>query len=234
MFDLIAFDADDTLWDNEVAFAETQDKLRELLSPYMERPLTTDDLYAREQRNLEYFGYGIKGFALSMIETAVELTEGRIRGTDVQAIIELAKGMLTRPIRLLEHAEEAVTALVESHRLMLITKGDLLEQESKIARSGMAGYFEIIEIISEKNQEIYQRLFERHAVDARRVLMVGNSLRSDILPVVALGAQAVHIPYKITWVHETAHPEANADHKYYELEHIGLLPDLVKQLEQDS
>ncbi|MGB8644333.1 MAG: HAD family hydrolase [Anaerolineae bacterium] len=231
MFDLIAFDADDTLWDNEGAFAETQDRLRELLAPYLDTPLTTGDLYAREQRNLALFGYGVKGFALSMIETAIELTGGRVTGADIQVIVDLAKGMLTRPIRLLEQVEPTIATLAASHRLMLITKGDLFEQETKIARSGLADYFTHVEIVSEKNELVYRRLFDKHGIDVRRVLMVGNSLRSDVLPIVALGGCAVHIPYALTWVHELAHPDIGAVRNYHELEHIGQLPTLIQQLE---
>ncbi len=230
-FELIAFDADDTLWDNEVAYVESQDKLRDLLMPYLGRPLTTDDLYAREQQNLALFGYGIKGFALSMIETAIQLSGGKMTGSDIQRIIDLAKGMLTRPIRLLEHTERAISQLAQTHRLMLITKGDLFEQETKIARSGVADYFQFIEIVSEKNEEVYRRLFEKHGVDARRVLMIGNSLRSDILPVLALGGKAVYIPYALTWVHETRHSGAPDGQSYEELEHIGMLPELVEKLQ---
>lgn len=231
MFEIIALDADDTLWDNELLFARTQDRLRDLLAPYLGSPLTTEDLYAREQRNLGYFGYGVKGFGLSMIETAVELTDGRISGRDIAAIIDLVREQLNHPVELLEFAEQAVSEMAQTHILMLITKGDLLEQERKIERSGLARYFKFIEIVSEKSAETYRRLFERHGVSPAHVLMVGNSIRSDILPVLEIGAQAVYIPYAITWVHEASLPETARHEGYYQLENIGQLPRLVARLE---
>lgn len=223
MFDVIAFDADDTLWHNETLFTVTQDSYRELLTPYLQRPWTGEELYATELRNLQHFGYGIKGFTLSMIETAIELTGGQVPARIVQQIIDLGKAMLSAPVELLDHVAEVIPALAEPHRLLLITKGDLFDQEAKIARSGLADYFRQIEIVSDKTTAIYRALLAKHGVAPERFLMVGNSLRSDILPVLALGARAVYIPYHVTWAHEQVAREALPP-GLVELEHIGQLP----------
>ncbi len=229
MFDIIAFDADDTLWHNEVLYTTTQDRYKQLLSNYLSVEVIDQKLYETEMRNLGYFGYGIKGFTLSMIETAVELTEGRIQGREIQAIITLGKEMLKAPVQLLAYVEETVARLAASYPLMVITKGDLFDQETKLARSGLADYFSHIEIVSEKDQQLYQALLDKHQLDPRRFLMVGNSLKSDILPVVALGAWAVHIPYHTTWVHEVV-AQDQVSQNYFELEHMGQLPALLDKL----
>jgi len=228
MLDFIAFDADDTLWHNETIYSLTQDKLKRLLSKYRDIDTLEDDLYAVEGRNLQYFGYGIKSFTLSMIETAIELTDGQVQGRDIEKIITFAREMLETPTQLLEHVEEIIAALSKTHKLMIITKGDLFDQETKIAQSGLADYFTYIEIVSEKSPDTYKTLLNKHNINPSRFLMAGNSLRSDVLPVVEIGGQAVHIPYHITWQHETADSEAQAD--YFELEHIGLLPALIEKL----
>ncbi|MFL5805808.1 MAG: HAD family hydrolase [Roseiflexaceae bacterium] len=228
-FDIIAFDADDTLWHNETLFSMTQDKFQTLLARYAGAELALDTLYEIEIRNLETFGYGIKGFTLSMIEAAVELTHGQVVGQDIQQIIDFAREMLRAPVQLLDHVAELIPQLAETYTLMLITKGDLFDQESKIAQSGLADYFAHVEIVSDKRQDIYQALLRKHKIAPERFLMVGNSLRSDILPVVALGGAAVHIPYHLTWAHETVGGDAGAQ-QYFELEHIGLLPALLERL----
>jgi putative hydrolase of the HAD superfamily len=232
MFDLIAFDADDTLWHNESLYAEVQEKFARLLAPYQDAPVVAQRLNATEMRNLEYFGYGIKGFALSMVETAIELTDGQIPGRDIQLVINWIKAMLGAEVRLLEHAEEVVAKLSASHPLMIITKGDLRDQEVKIRRSGLAGYFRHVEVVSDKTSGSYAALLAKHQVVPSRFLMVGNSLRSDILPVVELGGRAVYIPYQITWAHEVVPLQPPGQQGYYELEHLGLLPALVSRLSQ--
>lgn len=232
MFEMIAFDADDTLWHNEVLYTTTQDRFKELLNGYLDTATIEQELYETEKRNLKLFGYGIKAFTLSMIETAIELTGGQIEGKDVQVIIDFAKEMLTTPVRLLEQAEDVVSQLANTHRLMLITKGDLFDQETKIARSGLADYFEYIEVVSEKSAEIYREILAKQEIEPQRFLMVGNSLRSDVLPVAAIGGMAVHIPYHTTWVHETVAGQEAANHHYHELQHIGQLPSLITSLSQ--
>lgn len=230
MFDIIAFDADDTLWHNEILYSMTQDKFKQLLSSYHPPEWIDQKLYETEMRNLHYFGYGIKGFTLSMIETAIELTEGRIQGKEIQEIIDFAKEMLRAEVQLLEYVEETITTLSRSFDLMLITKGDLFDQEIKIAHSGLADYFKYIEIISEKAEDSYKTILARYNIHPNRFIMVGNSLKSDILPVIALGGQAVHIPYQITWLHESIAADRVKQSNYFELKHIGLLPALIESL----
>jgi putative hydrolase of the HAD superfamily len=231
-FDVIAFDADDTLWHNERLYVATQGRFRALLGEYLDSAVIDARLYATEMRNLQHFGYGIKAFALSMIETAVELTEGRIEGRDVQRLIDMAREMLAADIELLDHAAETIARLSMTHPLMLITKGDLRDQEAKVARSGLSHYFRQIEIVSDKTPESYLALLHRHDIVAARFLMVGNSLRSDVLPVLALGASAVYVPHHLTWVHEVVPPPPAGHPGYYCLEDLGGLPSLIQQLEQ--
>jgi putative hydrolase of the HAD superfamily len=231
-FEVIAFDADDTLWHNERLYLSVQAKFKQLLAQYHSPEWIDERLYQAETRNLQHFGYGIKAFALSMIETAIELTEGRIAGSDIQIIINSAKEMLAAEIELLEHVAETIASLANNYPLMLLTKGDLRDQEQKIKRSGLARHFHHIEIVSDKSRESYDRLLRRYGIAPERFLMVGNSLRSDILPVLALGANAVYIPYPFTWVHEAAEPPPAEQPGYYELEHFGLLPGLLEELER--
>ena len=181
-------------------------------------------------RNLGYYGYGIKGFALSLIEAAIQLSEGRVQAAEIQQVLGLAKDMLGAKVHLLEHAGEAVARLAAMYPLMLITKGDLFDQETKLARSGLRPFFRHVEIVSDKTPERYADLLARYELDAARFLMVGNSLRSDILPVMALGGRAVYIPYHITWAHEQAPLPETDQRGYYELEHLGQLPALIERL----
>ena len=230
--DLIALDADDTLWHNETHYSRAQEQLASLLAPFLDGDQVRKELFETEMGNLAYFGYGIKSFALSMIETAVRVSGGRVSGRDIQQIVNLAKEMQQAPVHLLEHVEEVIPKLAATHSLMLITKGDLFDQQTKLARSGLASHFEYVEIVAEKTQDVYHTLLSGHGTAPQRFVMVGNSLRSDVLPVVRLGAHAVHIPYHITWAHEVVSVEAWEEDGYVELEHIGLLPEFVKQLEQ--
>ena len=229
-FDLIAFDADDTLWHNEPLYVEAQDKLKVLLSSYADGETVDQRLYQTEMSNLQYYGYGIKSFTLSMIETAVELTKGKIQGAEILQIVGFAKEMLTSEVQLLEHAEETVCGLARSHELMVITKGDLLDQQSKLSRSGIGNYFRHVEVVSQKTQSTYEALLTRYGIEPQRFLMVGNSLKSDILPVLALGGYAVYIPYHTTWAHETVDCQRAGHDGYYELEHLGQLPQLIERL----
>lgn len=226
----IAFDADDTLWHNESLFAVTQGKFRELLAPYSDAAQIDKQLFATETRNLAHFGYGIKGFTLSMVETAIELTGGRIGGQEIRQIIEWGRVMLASPVELLPGVEEVVATLGEAYPLLLITKGDLFDQESKLARSGLGGYFRHVEIVREKDAGVYRSILSKHGVTPGNFLMVGNSVRSDILPVLNIGGKAAHIPYAIVWQHEMAAlPEGGLD-GYYHLESMAALPALVAQL----
>jgi putative hydrolase of the HAD superfamily len=230
MIDVIAFDADDTLWHNETLYARAQDGLRALLSPYRDEAGVRKALYETEMANLHRYGYGIKSFALSMIETAIQVSEGRIGAGDIWQLIGLAQEMLEAPVELLEGVAEVVPALAADCRLMLVTKGDLRDQEVKLARSGLASYFWQVEIVREKSAGVYRGLLEKHAIAPERFLMVGNSLRSDVLPVVEIGGHAVHVPYHITWEHEHVAVVGDAVPGYAELEDIRLLPGYVESL----
>jgi len=229
--DVIAFDADDTLWHSEILYAAAQEEYRRLLAPYAEAETIDRVLHQTELRNLAIYGYGIKGFALSMIEAALELSRHQITGGEVQQVLDLAKQMLSTDVELLEGVAEVVAQLAQAYPLMLITKGDLVHQEAKIEGSGLKPYFRSIEIVADKTPQSYAALLARHHVEPSRFLMIGNSLRSDVLPVLAIGGQAVHVPYAITWAHEHVDVPADQQGRYHELEHIGLLPALVNQLE---
>jgi putative hydrolase of the HAD superfamily len=226
----IGFDADDTLWHNESLFAVTQGKFRGLLAPYADAEWIDKQLFATETRNLQHFGYGIKGFTLSMIETAIELTGGRIGGHEIGQIVDWGRTMLGSPVELLPGVEEVVAALGEQYPLLLITKGDLFDQESKLARSGLGGYFRHVEVVREKDAEIYATILKKHGVAPQEFLMVGNSVRSDILPVLTIGGKAAHIPYAITWQHEVAALPEERGNGYFHLESMAALPTLVAQL----
>jgi putative hydrolase of the HAD superfamily len=235
MLEMIAFDADDTLWHNETLYARAQERFKQLIMASRPGAAPQDaeqvrqKLYETEMRNLGQYGYGIKGFALSMFETALELTGDSITGQDIRRILDIAQHMLNADVELLEHARPTLATLSASYPLMLITKGDLFDQERKLARSGIASYFRFIEIVSDKTREAYQSILTRYQIAPARFLMVGNSLKSDVLPVVALGGRAVYIPYHITWAHEAV-VEVNAATGYVQLEHLGLLPALVEEI----
>jgi putative hydrolase of the HAD superfamily len=231
MLDLIAFDADDTLWHTEYLYVSTREKLERLLDQRYGIDGVADALHETEMRNLARYGYGSKPFVLSMIETAVRLTQGHIHGDEVGQIVGWLHEMLDAEVKLLDGVAETVAALARSHTLIVVTKGDLVDQESKLARSGLADCFDHCEILPEKTPERYRSLLSWHGVEPERFLMAGNSLRSDVLPVVALGGHAVHIPAAITWVHEQVDAPGPEDGGYHELAHIGLLPALVQELE---
>lgn len=227
MITAIAFDGDDTLWHNETIFSVTQGKFRDLLRDYVDETEITERLVAVERRNLALFGYGIKGFTLSMIETAIEVSGGRVTSAEIQRLIDYGKSMLSHPVELLDGVRPVVEALRDDYRLVLVTKGDLFDQESKLARSGLAELFWRIEIVSEKDEATYRRILGAHGIDPAEFLMVGNSVRSDILPVVAIGARAVHVPYHVTWVHEQVDLDEAARAGFFELESVAQLPGLL-------
>ena len=230
MIDVIAFDADDTLWRNETRYSEAKGEFVQLLQVYQSAETIQQRLDETEVQNVQVYGYGIKSFTLSMIETAVELSSGRIEGREIQRIIEIARAMLTAPIELYAHVAETLEKLSKKHKLMLITKGDRFEQESKIAKSGIGGYFGYVEIVGDKTITSYQAILARYSISPRRFLMVGNSMRSDILPVVRLGGWAVYIPQADTWSHENAIEQSLKAAQYHQLEHLGQLPELVLKL----
>jgi putative hydrolase of the HAD superfamily len=225
MLRTLAFDADDTLWHNETHYAETQEAFRALLRPFHDDDWIDARLHDTEMRNLGRYGYGIKGFTLSMIETALELTEHRLDGTGVQRVLDLGKAMLDKPVEPLPGVAEVLHALAGQYHLLLITKGDLFDQETKLAKSGLGAHFTAVEIVSEKDEATYAAILRRQGIAPAAFAMVGNSVKSDILPVLALGARAVHIPYHLTWAHEVV--EAPADSPFPVLDSIRDLPALL-------
>ena len=230
MIDLVALDADDTLWHNERLFISVREQFCDLLERYTPQGVPGDRLDEVEMINLRHFGYGVKGFVLSMIETAIELTGGRVEAADVRTIIGWGREMLDSPVELLEGVAEAVERLAGEFRLILLTKGDLLHQETKLARSGLGRHFAGIEIVSEKNADTYRSVMTRYRVEPSAFAMVGNSLRSDILPALEAGAQAIYVPYESTWVHERVEADRLAAWRFHEIATIGELPALLRSL----
>lgn len=224
--EIIAFDADDTLWHNESLFTITQNKYKKLLSKYHSEEWIDERLFDTETENIQHFGYGVKGFTLSMIETAIELSEGRITGAEIMQIIEFAKEMLKSPIELLDSVAETIEKLSQTHDLMIITKGDLFDQESKIARSGLADYFSKIEIVKEKDDAVYQKILDKHKIDKDTFVMVGNALKSDILPVLRIGAAAIHVPYHTTWAREIVGDDELKNYNFLQLNGMKGLANL--------
>lgn len=224
----VGLDADDTLWHNETIFRLTQARFLDLLSTHADAATSEARLAEVERRNLRLYGYGIKGFTLSMIETAMELCEGDAPAPVVREILAAGREMIAHPVETLPGVDETVAALAETHRLVLITKGDLLDQERKLAASGLGDLFAAVEIVSEKDRGTYDRVFARHGTGAAEAVMVGNSMKSDVLPALEAGAFAVHIPYHVTWAHELA--DAPADHaRYGALEAIAALPAWIAE-----
>ena len=230
-FKVVAFDGDDTLWHNETHFHLTQQRLRELLLTHVADADIDRRLFAIEMANLGLYGYGIKSFTLSMIETAIEVTDGRIPPSDLAVILSWGKRMLREPTELLDGVRDTLVEISRRHRILLITKGDLFDQESKLARSGLGELFEGVEILSDKTRAAYQRVLERRGIDAREFVMVGNSLRSDVLPVVELGGTAVHIPYHLTWHHEHVDDDSLPLSGWHRLARIDELAGLLGRLE---
>ena len=199
---VVAFDGDDTLWHNETHFQLTQTEFRQLLQRHVPDVDVDARLFATEMANLSLYGYGIKSFTLSMLETAISITDGRIPASDLEVILGWGKRMLQEPTELLEGVTETLREMAKRYELLLITKGDLFDQESKLARSGLAELFSGVEILSDKHEDSYRSVLVRRGIAPHEFVMVGNSLRSDIVPVVEMGGTAVHIPYHVTWRHE--------------------------------
>ena len=233
MLTTIGFDADDTLWQNEAFFRLTQDRFTALLADYAEPTHLHDRLLAAERRNLGHYGFGVKGFTLSMIETAIEVTDARVPAGVIAEIMAAGREMLAHPIELLPHAEAAVRALAATHRVVLITKGDLLDQERKLAQSGLGDLFHGVEIVSNKTPATYTAIFARHGHGAGSAMMVGNSLKSDVIPALAAGAVGVHVPHGLTWALE--HADAPEGHpRFHALPDLGGLPELVARLDRPA
>ena len=227
---VLGFDGDDTLWHNETRFNVTQSELRDLIRRHVPDADVDNHLLAVEMKNLGTYGYGVKSFTLSMLETAIQLTEGRIPSTDLEVILGWGKRMLNEPIELLEGVEASLRELGERYDILLITMGDLFDQESKLARSGLGEQFLGVEILSEKNAETYRGVFQRRAIQPQDFVMVGNSLRSDVVPVVELGGRAIHIPYVVTWEHEQVPEEELPSTGWRRLETIRELPAALETI----
>lgn len=225
----IGFDADDTLWQNEQFFRLTEERFVALLGEHGEAAEISGKLLEAERRNLGFYGFGIKGFTLSMIETALEVTGGTVPPAVIGEILAAGREMLTHPVETLPHAQETLAALAGRYRLVLITKGDLFDQERKLAQSGLGDFFDAVEIVSEKSPQIYGKLFARHGDGPERALMVGNSLKSDIVPALAAGAWAAHVPHELTWALEHA-DEPEAAPRFRKLADLGGLVDLVREI----
>ncbi|MEF2072149.1 HAD family hydrolase [Consotaella aegiceratis] len=226
---LIGFDADDTLWQNERVFRLTEERFAELVGPHAPAEDLLERLLAAERRNLEHYGFGIKGFMLSMIETAIEVSQGRIPAAVISEILDAGRQMLSHPVETLPHAQETLAGLAGTYRLVMITKGDLFDQERKLAASGLGDFFDAVEIVSDKSADVYRRLFDRHGDGPGRAVMVGNSLKSDIVPALASGAWAVHVPHELTWALEHAEtPETEP--RFRQIAHLGELTGLLDDL----
>ena len=228
---ILAFDVDDTLWHNMTLFTLTQERFRRLLAGDSDPNQIGRKLFETEVRNLQHYGYGIKAFTLSMIETAVELTGGEVTGEQIGAILTLGKEMIASPVELLPHVQETVARLADEYELMLLTKGDLFDQEAKLARSGLGDLFRHVEVVTEKDRATYERVLVRHGLSPDELVMVGNSVKSDILPALAAGMRAVFVPYHLTWAHEEAEIGEADPARFAEMEHLGFLPELLGEWE---
>lgn len=200
--EIIGFDADDTLWVNETYFREAENEIAKLMAPYETANKIDQELFKMEMKNLPLYGYGVKGFMLSMVEMALEISNYTISNESINEILEIGKAMLEKPVELLEGVEASLQKLSKHYKLILITKGDLLDQERKLEKSGLTTFFHHIEILSDKQVENYDKLLTRLEIEPKQFLMIGNSLKSDVLPLVKLGASAIHIPFHTTWLHE--------------------------------
>lgn len=232
---VIGFDADDTLWHNENIFEASHERYRALLAGYHEAAEVDRVLYKTEMRNLKLYGYGIKGFTLSAIETAIELSEGRITAAEIGQLLALGREMLDHPVELLDGAREVLRELAPRHRLVLLTKGDLRDQQRKVRKSGLAEAFSAVEVMAEKDEAAYRAIFARHAIEPGRFVMVGNSVKSDILPVLALGGAGLHVPYRITWAAEHAEPPpADAGGRFLKLDSLREVPAAIARVSGDG
>jgi len=225
----IGFDADDTLWQNEQFYRLTETRFLELLSEHGEKKVLADRLLEAEKRNLALYGFGIKGFTLAMIETAIEVTEGRVSTAVIEKILAAGRDLLRHPVETLPHARDALERLSGSYRIIMITKGDLFDQERKLAQSGLGDLFDAVEIVSDKARVTYERIFTRHADGPEHAVMVGNSLKSDIVPAIQAGGWGIYVPHDLTWSVEHAETPAEAE-RFREIRDLSELPGLVREI----
>lgn len=222
----IGFDADDTLWQNEQYYRLTEEHFRELLADFAEGPKISERLLEAEKRNLSHYGFGIKGFTLSMIETAIEITEGKVPTSVIAQILDTGRDLLSHPVETMPHVRETLEALSGNYLLVLITKGDLFDQERKLAQSGLGDFFDAVEIVSEKTAVTYRRVFSKVGDGPERAMMVGNSLKSDIVPAIAAGSYGVFVPHELTWVLEHVDEPKHAP-RFRKIAHLGELGSLL-------
>jgi putative hydrolase of the HAD superfamily len=225
----VGFDADDTLWHNERFFRITQDRFAELLADFAPQDHLEERLLEAEKRNIGHYGFGIKGFVLSMIETAIEVTEERVPASVIAELMAAGRDMLSHPIELLPHVEEVVSMLAQSHRIILVTKGDLLDQERKLAQSGLGDLFDWVEIVSHKPPEVYRAAFARNGDGAARSMRVGKSMKSDGVPAIEAGSWGVYVPHGLVWELEKADPPTGAP-GFRSVESLAELPALVQEI----
>ena len=225
----IGFDADDTLWQNEQFYRMTEERFTEFLAEYAEPAHLSARLLEAEKRNLRHYGFGIKGFTLSMIETAIEVTEDRVPASVIRKILEAGRQMPSHPVETLPHVRETLEKVAGSYRIILITKGDLFDQERKLAQSGLGELFDAVEIVSDKTAATYERIFSRYADGPARSMMVGNSLKSDVLPAIQAGSWGVYVPHSVTWAFEHAEVPVG-ELRFKQLAHLGELLALLEQL----
>jgi putative hydrolase of the HAD superfamily len=225
----IGFDADDTLWHNERFFQLTEARFREMLADHADAELVSSRLLEAERRNLGHYGFGIKGFVLSMIETALDVTGDTASPAIVRQILDAGREMLEHPVEALPEAQDTLAALAGSYQLVLITKGDLFDQERKLAASGLGDYFDAVEIVSDKTAATYARLFARHGDGPARAMMVGNSLKSDVLPALAAGSFGVHVPHELTWALEHAERPRNAP-RFRQVDRLGEVRTILAEI----
>jgi putative hydrolase of the HAD superfamily len=232
MLQLIGFDGDDTLWHSEGYYQQANAEFALIVGRYVDLAdqRMHDTMLATEQRNLKLFGYGAKGMTLSMVETAIAITDGRITAGDIHRMVEIGKGVLQHPVELLPGIRAAVEAVAEQYAVVLITKGDLFHQETKVAQSGLTELFRRVEIVSEKNAETYRRVLAEFDLQPAQFAMVGNSLRSDIEPVVRLGGWGVHLPYHVTWAHELENSLDDDEQHVITADTPSAIPNAVAQL----
>ena len=224
----IGFDADDTLWQNEQFYSLTRGRFLDLLREHADADRLAERLLETQKRTLKLYGFGIKGFTLSMIETAIAVTEGKVTAATVEKILEAGREMLEHPVETLPGAREAVEALVGRYRLVLVTKGDLFDQERKLAASGLGELFDGVEIVSDKNRATYERVFTRHGDGPERAMMIGNSLKSDVVPAIEAGGWGVYVPHELTWVVEHA-DEPEGHPRFRRIQHLGELAKVIEE-----
>jgi putative hydrolase of the HAD superfamily len=225
----IGFDADDTLWQNEQYYRLTEAHFTGLLADFAEGPKISERLLEAEKRNLRHYGFGIKGFTLSMIETAIEITEGKIPAGVIAKILDTGRELLSHPVETMPHVRDTLEALAGKNLLVMITKGDLFDQERKLAQSGLGDFFDAIEIVSDKTAVTYRRIFAKVGDGPERAMMVGNSLKSDIVPAIAAGSYGVFVPHELTWVLEHVDEPKEAP-RFRKIDHLGELRDLIDRL----